>query len=415
MLTIGRILSCSTAPGTPSVYVDHAATTYNAGTKTIFPFEDLPVELIILVFTLAIDTRPNATRFPYTPLLVSKRWHEIALMASELWKTIDFVCTSALDLPAILSILKRHSSRSRSRLLDIDLTLSRESCSVWVPLLASEGDARWGSLRVRSACGTILLPLLSFASRRLEAEARCFASLETLEIVDDEDEKTSGFMTSKGCVVDWLPHILGGLTRLRKLHVQHISLHRSTGEMPEAATHVAMSLKELCLEDVDAQAMTIFRYVDFPSLETLGIHCRSREAPSEKIIPAGLNLPSLKNVILYGVDQDNATALLSASPIIRNLATSHCPLRNIVDSNLCPRLANLVVHGTTGTWLPDVVKNRLPTIERLSVDHGFGKDSGEAGVSAMDWLKAHVEVELVGRAELGFGPVCRRFSSAPHY
>lgn len=383
----------------------------------------MPTELILLIFKAASSAPCHVSdstldSFPYSALLVCKRWHALALRATEIWTKVGVLCHNTFDLPEILAFLKRHASRAGGhRMMEVEMSISRRAVGAWLPILTSQsrGNARWCALQLRSSCGPVLLPLISWASCRVDEEARCFSSLETLELFDEEDEKTSGFRSSAGSVLTWLPKILKYLSRLKRLHTRRISLHLEHSVELGKDLIVAPALQELCLEDCDLEALTLFQAAKMPELTTLGIQCRpcdqarSRTPLLEASIP---ELSKLRRAVFHGIGNREVETLLSKAPSLTDLAVSE------VNSDVAPhpiftwgradRIATLTVSSGDAFEAWSALDTRFISLTKLTVNEKLAGNIATHLPVTLQKLRGRAEVLALPSYAMTFEAVCHR-------
>lgn len=412
-------------------------------TPASFPvFDALATEPIqkILSYTVhwaeasySLLLRPTLT-FPYTDLVVSKRWNAITRDTPSLWSTILLHITwthmgwrewdqklymfhkYARGLPLQLDFFLRNDNRP-----DFFRTVKKHLQSI----------SSFERLRILSDHGwTQTFYGLTFSDTQVDSTDSSLLSrsgLMDLELVNTSNNDFKSLVTP-------LPLLsaLRSCRQLRRLSIKDYQFISQLSSLSFDFTSVKLiQLSELRLDGVDAEMLQLVLELNMLALETLAIQCSSlsiRRTDPDSLEQYALGagrfnsprLPSLRNLILYHIPLERQVViLLSHTPNLRHLAVAihgfDCRLGYLAEGagnvDLCPALESLTV---STTWpvveeVKAVVESRLPRMIRVTLENGTVEDAALDGdTETLEWMKEHVEVVYLPRADLQLHSVVGR-------
>lgn len=313
-----------------------------------FPWFDLlATELLQEIAIAAVHstdptTRPTYTKgenicFPYTALLISKKWRQLALTTPEMWNVINIrTDNKAYSLSTKLS---RHIALSKTLPIHLHVRIFEVNMSL-IPHIRGYLS---NSTKCRSFCleGTWTkgVALRSWLQSFFQPGDVWLRGIQELEI-------TAFYVAERRLLLSSIGERLPELKRLS------LSLATDSADTSEDEVRLP-KLQELYLRVATLKEVHWMKNAEMPILETLEISCRNRgsaafELSTSRKETSYFDLPSVQYAALRGVNAQERGVLLAGLPRVRCLVVEldmvlPMPGYRGSSAKLCPDLTRLII------------------------------------------------------------------------
>ncbi|KAG8982694.1 hypothetical protein FRB94_009903 [Tulasnella sp. JGI-2019a] len=378
------------------------------------PFSLIPNEILIYILSLSTfvaDPTQLAsyldrdTAFPFTALLICKRWRDIIHNTPEIWGVAAIV-----SRPEGSSKLMEHVRRCGNNPLDLSINMDMDVIGRH-GFLSHLDRCHDRELLCKIKHVRMICQRKAFYStvvdmwRVVDAFNRLGVELEGLEWIAIGSDGTP---INRDNIASVFLRAFERQKRLRLLHLSGLRFFiQQRMQMDPRPLH---KLEVFVLDDCDAYTIDILSYADMPVLHTLSITCSDIPCldptmPSVTLSTGIVRIPSVQRLTLVHIPTlQDLTKILSSVPNVKHLTLGGRWTLEAFDNEVEGFIGQLeslkVMDLSTKIDMPmmkSVVAARMGTLQEVTLDFGRGEVPDVEEMEEFKWLQKHVTLTLFAR------------------